>query len=42
MAVYEYEEIDETAPRRLREHTPAVEDSFTWIETPETDDKVAE
>ncbi|WP_277992058.1 hypothetical protein [Amycolatopsis sp. MtRt-6] len=29
---YEYEEIDETAPRRrLAAHTPAVEDSFSWI-----------
>ncbi|SFQ50552.1 hypothetical protein SAMN05421810_108146 [Amycolatopsis arida] len=34
---YEYEEIDETAPRRLRAHTPAVEDSFGWLDTPDTE-----
>ncbi len=28
---YEYEETDDAAPRRLRAHTPAVEDTFSWL-----------
>ncbi len=30
---YEYEEVEDNAPRRLRAHcTPAVEAPFAWLE----------
>ncbi|MGL4177313.1 MAG: hypothetical protein ACRCSN_14685 [Dermatophilaceae bacterium] len=33
---YDYEEIDDAAPRRLRVHcTPAVEAPFSWLDSDE-------